>query len=86
MTRRELIAALFSLAPGVALALYEASPDVPKVSTTELEDFAEGTWTPSEGAPFSGVSQGMYVKVGDIVYLTGVIHLNRSELETILPK
>ena len=42
-------------------------------SSNKLEDYEEGTWTPTAGSDFGTFSNasGVYTKVGDIVYVAG---------------
>jgi hypothetical protein len=38
-----------------------------------LDDYEEGTWTPTLGGTWTGYSEGSYTKVGNIVYIYGAI-------------
>jgi hypothetical protein len=42
-------------------------------AANKLDDYEEGTWTPTLSSGTSAVSQGSYVKIGGLVTITGII-------------
>lgn len=60
----------------------------PGTGTSELlADYEEGTWTPTLGGGWTGFAEGIYTKVGNIVYIYGAIDsvtaLNAGSTDTI---
>ena len=50
---------------------------VPSADANTLDDYEEGTWTPSVGgnATYSG-QEGRYTKIGNLVYIQGQINIS----------
>jgi hypothetical protein len=56
---------------------FSADPAAPGMTSELLDDYEEGTWTPSIGGTATYFEQtGRYTKVGRLVTFTGTIYIN----------
>lgn len=66
---------------------FSADPSAPGMTSELLDDYEEGTWTPTLGGGWTGFSEGRYTKVGNLVYVYGafdaVTALNAGSTTTI---
>lgn len=57
---------------------FSADPSAPGMTSELLDDYEEGSWTPTQGAGLTVVgaftSTGTYTKVGNLVYVSGIIN------------
>jgi hypothetical protein len=56
---------------------FSADPAAPGMTSELLDDYEEGTWTPTQGGGLTVVggftSSGTYTKVGNLVYVSGIV-------------
>ena len=57
---------------------FSADPSAPGMTSELLDDYEEGTWTPTQGAGLTVVgaftSTGTYTKIGNQVFVSGIIN------------
>ena len=65
---------------------YSADPSAAGMTSELLDDYEEGTWTPSQGGGLTVVgtfsSSGKYTKIGRMVHLSGVLSSTTSVAAT----
>jgi hypothetical protein len=66
---------------------FSADPSAPGMTSELLDDYEEGTWTPTLGGGWTGFSEGRYTKVGNLVHIYGafdaVTALNAGSTDTV---
>jgi hypothetical protein len=56
---------------------FSADPNAPGMTSELLDDYEEGTWTPSVGGDATYFAQsGTYTKIGRLVHITGTMVVN----------
>lgn len=56
---------------------FSADPSAPGMTSELLDDYEEGTWTPTFGGSTTYYGQqGTYTKVGRVVYIDGFVHID----------
>ena len=58
---------------------FSADPSAPGMTSELLDDYEEGTWTPTFGGSTTYYGRsGTYTKVGRIVYIDGFVHIDTN--------